>query len=102
MACLCASNCQFSKQITVAIVIPIFGDFNLVSFSCLLAWVILLLPACAYLITTWKYRRDLLFNRLTPAAIDLYYQQFLPISAGKVDFAVSLIERETIEIDNAA
>ena len=60
-----------------------FGNFNLIELSCLLAWIILLLPALFYLGTTWRNRRELLLDRLGPAAIKLYYTQFFPSSASK-------------------
>lgn len=60
-----------------------FGNLNLIDLSCLVAWVILLMPALVYLATTWGYRRELLFDRLSPEAIRLYYQQFVPSSGPK-------------------
>jgi hypothetical protein len=43
--------------------------------------VILLLPAIAYLATTWRNRREFLLDRLGPDAVRLYYKQFFPSSA---------------------
>jgi hypothetical protein len=55
--------------------------FTLVGLACVLAWFILLLPAIAYLTTTWRDRRESLFNRLSAQALELYYEQFpSPIS----------------------
>src|SRR5437016_14531167 len=56
----------------------IFENANLILLSCGLAWVILLLPALVYLGTTWRNRREFLFDRLGPDAIALYYKQFRP------------------------
>lgn len=58
-----------------------YRTLNLVELACLLAWVIILLPAVAYLWTTWPNRREYLFDHLSEDAIDLYYQQFFPSSA---------------------
>jgi hypothetical protein len=54
------------------------GNIHLVDVAVIMAWVILLLPALVYLKTTWEYRRDLLFSKLGPAALELYYKQFFP------------------------
>lgn len=58
-------------------------NLNVVEVFCLLAWIVLLLPALVYLGTTWRNRRRLLLDRLGPEAIKLYYQQFYPSTASK-------------------
>src|SRR5215217_9550 len=55
-----------------------FGNLTLVGLALFIAWVILLLPAVFYLLTTWKNRRELLVGKLGPEAIKLYYEQFFP------------------------
>jgi hypothetical protein len=56
----------------------LFANVYLIDLAVAIAWVILLLPALVYLITTWQYRRDLLFSKLGARAIELYYEQFFP------------------------
>lgn len=71
----------------------LFGNVRLIDLAVILAWVILLLPALVYLVTTWLYRRDLLFSKLGPEAIELYYAQFFPYLA---------VENESDEHDQRA
>jgi hypothetical protein len=47
------------------------------------AWIVLLLPAIVFLLTTWRVRRDFLFAHLPSKAIDLYYEQFFPATSVK-------------------
>lgn len=49
-----------------------------VDLAFLVGWIALLLPAVMYLGIAWPKRRELLFGRLSPAAIRLYYEQFFP------------------------
>lgn len=59
----------------------LFANVHLIDLAVVFAWVLLLLPALIYLTTTWQYRRDLLFSKLGPRAIELYYEQFFPYLA---------------------
>lgn len=56
---------------------------NVVEWACLIAWLILLLPVIAFLGTTWRIRRDVLFARLQKKSLDRYYEQFFPSKARK-------------------
>jgi len=56
-------------------------SISLIGLTCLLAWIILLLPSGIYLFTTWRNRRQSLFDRLTPKPLTLYYSQFFPSTA---------------------
>jgi hypothetical protein len=52
---------------------------NSVTLTCLVAWLVLLLPALFYLRVTWTMRRRGLLDRfLKKDAIRLYYEQFYP------------------------
>jgi hypothetical protein len=57
---------------------------RLVEISCLIAWLMVLLPSIIYLITTWRIRRNKLFARLRPKSIRLYYKQFYPAMAKRI------------------
>jgi hypothetical protein len=54
---------------------------DLIDVSCIIAWIVLLLPTGAFLFFTWRNRRDFLFTRLPPHAIRRYYEQFFPLAS---------------------
>ena len=54
-------------------------SFNSITVTCLIAWLVLLLPALFYLFITWTMRRQALLDRFSKKnAIRLYYEQFFP------------------------
>lgn len=54
-------------------------DINSITLTCLVAWLVLLLPALFYLCVTWTMRRKALLDRfLKKDTIRLYYEQFFP------------------------
>jgi hypothetical protein len=56
-------------------------NLDVVEWACLIAWLILLLPVLAFLLTTWRSRRDDLFARLDRTSLQRYYKQFFPSRA---------------------
>jgi len=61
-----------------------------VDLAFLVGWIALLLPAVMYLGIGWPTRRALLFGRLSPAAMRLYYEQFFPSYVLPTDDALLL------------
>src|SRR5947209_7594262 len=51
---------------------------RLINITCLVAWVMVLLPALVYLITEWQSRRDQLFGVLIDQSLRYYYDLFYP------------------------
>lgn len=61
-------------------------ELNSITLTCLVAWLVLLLPALFYLFVTWTMRRKALLDRFSKKdAIRLYYEQFFPCRRPKVD-----------------
>lgn len=48
---------------------------------CFLGWVTIILPSISYLFTTWRRRRDKLFERFDHRTVELYFERFYPMRA---------------------
>jgi hypothetical protein len=54
------------------------GYALLINLTCVIGWMMVLLPAILYLRRAWAARRDALFDLMTDTALEHYYKQFFP------------------------
>jgi hypothetical protein len=51
---------------------------ELIAWSCLLAWTMMILPVVVYLFSGWIAKRERIRTFLGPRAVELYYEQYYP------------------------